>query len=83
MITPTTAADTIRTIRIALRVSQSLLARLSGVSRYKICGCELGDAVLSREDRVRIHTAFQTEVERLRRVVIQLDLPIDVEVNGN
>lgn len=43
--------------RIALGISQSRLARLSGVSRFKICTNELGDAALTEEGQCRIRFA--------------------------
>jgi predicted transcriptional regulator len=59
--------------RLALGISQSRLARLSGVSRFKICTYELGDGSLSLEQQGRIWEALQAEAERLRRISIQMD----------
>ena len=69
----TTAADSLRGNRIALGVSQSKLARSSGVSRFKICLFELGDGSLTDDEQNRIHQALQTEAERLRQVSTHYD----------
>jgi transcriptional regulator with XRE-family HTH domain len=54
--------------REALRLSQSHLARLSGVSRFKICLYELGDRELSADELARIGAALIAETERLRQL---------------
>jgi predicted transcriptional regulator len=54
--------------RRVLGLSQSKLARLSGVSRFKICTFELGSGSLSFEDQQRIRVALETEAARLRSV---------------
>jgi len=69
----TTAAENLRGSRIALGVSQSKLARLSGVSRFKICLFELGDGSLSSDERNRIRVALQAELERLREISSHFD----------
>jgi predicted transcriptional regulator len=69
-----TAAESLRGNRIALGISQSKLARLSGVSRFKICLFELGDGSLTDDEQIRIRQALQTEAERLRQVSTQFDL---------
>jgi hypothetical protein len=53
-------------------MSQSGLARLSGVSRFKICTFELGGGVLSSEERRRIKVALEAEAARLSSVSAQL-----------
>jgi len=58
----------LRAHRNALRISQSRLARLSGVSRFKICTYELGDGALTDAELARIHEALQAEAERLRQI---------------
>jgi transcriptional regulator with XRE-family HTH domain len=68
-----TAAEKLRGNRIALGVSQSKLARLSGVSRFKICLYELGDGSLTADEQNHIRRALQTETDRLR------NLPANVE----
>jgi predicted transcriptional regulator len=56
----------LRSHRTALRLSQSKLARLSGVSRFKICLYELGDGALTPNEQDRIEQALLVEAERLR-----------------
>ena len=68
-----TAAGNLRRSRIALGVSQSRLARLSGVSRFKICTYELGDGALTPEQSSRIREALQAEAERLRKIPVRFD----------
>ena len=59
--------------RIALGISQSKLARLSGVSRFKICTYELGDTTLTADEQNRIQEAFRTEASRLRNISIRIE----------
>jgi predicted transcriptional regulator len=73
MVTSTTTAESLRTSRISLGISQSKLARLSRVSRFKICTYELGDGALSPDEQFRIHDALKAEAERLRRVSTEID----------
>lgn len=54
--------------RSRLGLSQAKLARLSGVSRFKICTSELGDTTLTKRDQEKIRQALQTEAARLREV---------------
>jgi predicted transcriptional regulator len=63
----------LRSQRNALRISQSRLARLSGVSRFKICTHELGDTALSTEEQHRIGESLRAEAERLRSISVQID----------
>jgi predicted transcriptional regulator len=63
----------LRSRRNAIGLSQSRLARLSGVSRFKLCLFELGDGPLSPTEQQRIRSALHAEAERLR------NLSIDVE----
>jgi len=63
----------LRTHRNTLGISQSRLARLSGVSRFKICLYELGDGCLSEEEWKRIGGALQAEAERLREISTHFD----------
>lgn len=51
--------------RSELRLSQSQLARLSGVSRFKICLHELGDRPLTDEEVARLRHAMGQELSRL------------------
>ena len=69
-----TAAEDLRRNRVALGVSQSRLARLSGVRRFKICTFELGSGSLSKDEHERIGKALRAEVHRLRDIFTQIDL---------
>jgi predicted transcriptional regulator len=64
--------------RNALGFSQSRLARISGVSRFKICTHELGDSSLTADEQHLIRKALQAEADRLRRIPTE----IDVDFNG-
>ena len=59
--------------RLALGISQARLARLAGVSRFRLNQAELGAARLSDEERARIADALHAEAARLRRVVEQIE----------
>jgi predicted transcriptional regulator len=63
----------LRTHREVLGISQTRLARLSSVSRLKICMYELGDGSLNSEERSRIREALQAEAERLRNISIEIE----------
>jgi predicted transcriptional regulator len=52
--------------RATLGISQSKLARMSGVSRFKICVFELGSGSLTPDEQRQIDEALQAEAERLR-----------------
>ena len=65
--------NNLRTHRGTLGISQSRLARLSGVSRFKICTYELGDTSLTPEEQSRIREALQAEAQRLRSIPVQID----------
>lgn len=56
-----------------LQISQSRIARLSGVSRYKICLFERGDGDLNTAELERIRQAVQVETDRIRRIVQDVD----------
>jgi predicted transcriptional regulator len=62
-----------RGLRIALGISQSRLARISGVSRFRICTCEHGDSSLTVDEQNRIREALQAEAERLRQISTHFD----------
>jgi predicted transcriptional regulator len=64
----------LRTHRNAIGLSQSSLARISGVSRFKICTFELGSGSLSSEEQRRIKLALEAEASRLRSAAAQLSL---------
>ena len=59
---------------MSLGMSQSKLARLSGVSRFKICTYELGDGSLTTDEQNRIREALQDEATRLRQISTHFDL---------
>ena len=59
---------TLKEHRSRLGLSQAKLARLSGVSRFKICTSELGDTTLTEGDQEKIRQALQAEAARLREV---------------
>ena len=64
----------LRSHRNALGISQSRLARISGVSRFKICTYELGDSSLTADEQNRIRKALQAEADRLSRIRAQIDI---------
>lgn len=61
-----TVADKMRATRTDLRASQSKLARLSGVSRFKICAFELGSGSLTPDENRRVWEALRAEAEQVR-----------------
>src|SRR5271156_6651536 len=73
MVTSTTAAASLRRTRTELAISQSRLARLSGVSRFKICSFEIGDGSLTPEQQNRLQEALRAEADRIRRISVQVD----------
>lgn len=68
-----TAAGGLRGLRIYLWMSQGRLARLAGVSRFKLCTFELGDPSLSEAEQRLIPEALVTEVERLRTISTDIE----------
>jgi len=58
----------LRSRRETLDISQSKLARISGVSRFKICMFELGGGSLGPEECQRIKSALEAEAARIRSV---------------
>jgi transcriptional regulator with XRE-family HTH domain len=75
----TTAAERLKASRLSLGLSQSKLARLSGVARFKICTFELGGGVLSPEDQQCIRTALEDEAARLRAAAVSFGQPESTE----
>jgi len=61
----------LRSSRESLGISQSKLARISGVSRFKICTFELGGGSLSPQECQRIRTALETEAGRIRSIIVK------------
>lgn len=54
--------------RKALGLTQSKLARLAEVSRFKLCTFELGGGSLSANEHTRLLRALETEAARLRNL---------------
>jgi predicted transcriptional regulator len=63
----------LRQQRQVLGVSQSKLARLSRVSRFKICTFELGDCSLTIDQQSRIREALCAEAARLRNLSTNIE----------
>ncbi len=63
----------LRQNRQALGLSQSKLARLSQVSRFKICTFELGGCSLTTDQQSRIREALCAEAERLRNISTNIE----------
>jgi predicted transcriptional regulator len=63
----------LRQHRQSLGLSQSKLARISSVSRFKICTFELGGCSLTKDQQSRIREALRTETERLRNLSTNFD----------
>jgi predicted transcriptional regulator len=59
--------------RSRLGLSQAKLARLSGVSRFKICPSELGDSRLTSDEQAKLRSALQAEAERLRTTAASVE----------
>lgn len=58
--------------RAALGISQSRLARLAGLRRFKVVFFELGDRSLSAEDQASIRTALRAAAQRLAGVASEI-----------
>lgn len=69
--------NNLRSHREALGLSQSKLARLSGVSRFKICTSELGDSALTTDEKRLIFSVLVAEANRMRNLPPQ---PFEQEV---
>jgi transcriptional regulator with XRE-family HTH domain len=67
----------IRAYRTALGISQSKLARISSVSRFRISTYELGGGYLTSEEQNRIREALRLEAERLRNIPTIVEFPQD------
>lgn len=63
----------LRSERENLGISQSRLARLSGVSRFRICQHELGGKHLDPEELLQIETAIRQEAIRLRGLLSRIE----------
>ena len=62
-----------RTSRTKVKLSQSRLARLAGVSRFKLVLYELGEGTLTREEEERIRHAIRDEAGRIRNSLRELE----------
>ena len=69
----TTVEDAFRNRRAILQLSQSRLARISGVSRFKICRFELSGGSLTPDEQQRIALAIAGEVARLQTITAAVD----------
>lgn len=69
----------IRSSRQDLGISQSRLARLAGVSRFKVCTFELGSGSLSKDEHRRLEQALLNEAERLRALSTKVELSLGEE----
>jgi predicted transcriptional regulator len=63
----------LRSRRKALGLSQSGLARMSGVSRFKICTFELGNGSLREDEQEKIRKALHAEANRLRNIPTEMN----------
>jgi predicted transcriptional regulator len=66
--------NSLKSFRTALAISQSKLARLSGVSRFKICTFELGGGYLTADEQHRISIALTREAARLGLAAAQVNV---------
>jgi predicted transcriptional regulator len=65
------AVKQLRSHREALGLTQSQLARLSGISRFRICRFEMGDITLRSEEQRVIYAVLAAEAKRLRNLPVQ------------
>jgi predicted transcriptional regulator len=70
----------LRSNRNALGISQSKLARLARVSRFKICMYELDGGSFTPDEHSRIREALLREANRLRNLPLNIDLDGPEEV---
>jgi transcriptional regulator with XRE-family HTH domain len=63
----------LKTYRSQLRISQSALARLAKVSRFRIWNYEIGSGSLTEAEQQRIQAALVTEAERLQNIGGRID----------
>lgn len=69
----------LKTDRAALGLSQSRLARLAGMARFKIVFFELNDRPLSRDDQERIRGALRSEARRLTEMAAEINKELATE----
>ena len=75
----------LQTFRSSFGISQSKLARLSGVSRFKLCTFELGHGRLDQNEQELVRKAFQLEARRVQGLVSGFDpskLTFDTYTDG-
>jgi predicted transcriptional regulator len=65
----------LKTVRNSVHLSQSRLARLAGVSRYKICLHEMGELELASEELKRIDQAISDEVAKFQLALSKVGSP--------
>jgi hypothetical protein len=58
----------LKVIRESMRLSILSLSRAARVSRYRLCQAEVGEAVLSADEQMRIRLALRAEAARLEGV---------------
>jgi len=73
----------LQTRRTSLRLSQSALARLSGVSRFKICQFECGGSNLTQQEIARVNIAISDEATRLRAAATSIEETIPSLANAS
>src|SRR5690242_19543111 len=71
-----------QTHRLALRLSQSELARRSSVDRIRICLAEHGDCGLTPDEQSKIRRALQAEIDRIRNLPPEF-VPTGAAVEAN
>ena len=64
---------TLKAQRSAVRISQNRLAKLSGVSRFRIVMCELGEGTLTHEELSCIEKALHAEAARIRQELMLVE----------
>jgi hypothetical protein len=56
-----------------MRLSQTALARMAAVSRFRLCSSENGSCRLTQEERDRIQAALRREALRLQAIAHRID----------
>jgi hypothetical protein len=60
--------------RLGMRLSQSALARMASVSRFRLWASEQGECTLTPDEENRIQKALQREAERLNAISRNIDV---------
>jgi hypothetical protein len=63
-----------KSYRLGMRLSQSALARMASVSRFRLWGSEHGTCTLTPEEKDRIQEALRRESLRLEAVSRKIDV---------